>query len=140
MDWRGQPNPPRPDFLSSSRKRLAPQLLSKGGILSRWGRKMAVALDARFYSTLPALEEVDKAEADIAWFVYDLVPDAAQNLNVLTLDKTVYTKFEAALLAITHFEAGDEALFIERLNAKVQQARKAKNDDALPGRTIDPNV
>lgn len=139
MDWRGQPNSPRPDFLSSSRKRLAPQLLSKGGILSSWGRKMAVALDARFYSTLPILEEVDKTEADIAWFVYDLVPDPAQNRNVLTLQQTVYTKFEAALLAITHFEAGDEALFIERLNAKVQQARKAKNDDALPEHTLDPN-
>ena len=140
MDWRGQPNPPRPDFLSSSRKRLAPQLLSKGGILSSWGRKMAVALDTRFYSTLPALEEVDKAEADIAWFVYDLVPDAAQNLNVLTLDKTVYTKFEAALLAITHFEAGNETRFIQRISAKAEKARKAKDGDDLSERTIDPNL
>lgn len=33
MDWTGRPNYPRPDYLSSSRKRLAPQLLFKGGIL-----------------------------------------------------------------------------------------------------------
>lgn len=33
MDWSLQPNSPRPDFLSSSRKRLAPQLLYKGGII-----------------------------------------------------------------------------------------------------------
>lgn len=39
MDWSTQPNYPRPDYLSSSRKRLAPQLLFKGGILHSWGKK-----------------------------------------------------------------------------------------------------
>lgn len=39
MDWTAQPNYPRPDFLSSSRKRLAPQLLFKGGILHAWKKK-----------------------------------------------------------------------------------------------------
>ena len=39
MDWSNQPNYPRPDYLSSSRKRLAPQLLFKGGILHSWGKK-----------------------------------------------------------------------------------------------------
>ena len=34
MDWTEEPNYPRPDYLSSSRKRLAPQLLFKGGILN----------------------------------------------------------------------------------------------------------
>jgi hypothetical protein len=140
MDWRREVNYPRPDFLSSSRKRLAPQLISKGGILNSWGRKIAVVLDGSFYDTLPILEEVDKAEADIAWFVYDLVPDTAQNRNLLTLHKTVYTKFASALLTITQFEAGSEALFIERLNTKAKQARKAKNDDALSTHTLDPNL
>lgn len=40
MDWSTQPNYPRPDYLSSSRKRLAPQLLFKGGILHSWGKKL----------------------------------------------------------------------------------------------------
>lgn len=101
---------------------------------------MAVALDARFYRTLPALEEVDEVEADIAWFVYDLVPNPVQNVNVLTLDKTVYTKFEAALLAITHFEAGNEARFIQRISTKAEKARRAKDGDDLPERTLDPNL
>lgn len=38
MQWTG-PNYPRPDYLSSSRKRLAPQLLFKGGILNSWGKR-----------------------------------------------------------------------------------------------------
>ena len=72
MDWRGQRNYPRPDYLSSSRKRLAPQLIFKGGILNAWQRKTAVALNRGFYNTLPALDEVDPSEADMAWLIYDL--------------------------------------------------------------------
>ena len=44
MDWSKEPNFPRPDYLSSSRKRLAPQLVYKGGILKAWGKKTTVAL------------------------------------------------------------------------------------------------
>jgi len=40
MDWSTQPNYPRPDYLSSSRKRLAPQLLFKGGILHSWKKRI----------------------------------------------------------------------------------------------------
>ena len=36
MNWTNQPHYPRPDFLSSSRKHLAPQLMFKGGILQAW--------------------------------------------------------------------------------------------------------
>jgi len=39
MDWSNEPNYPRPDYLSSSRKRLVPQLLFKGGILHSWKKK-----------------------------------------------------------------------------------------------------
>lgn len=42
MQWPAK-NYPKPDYLSSSRKRLAPQLIYKGGILNQWGKKMAVA-------------------------------------------------------------------------------------------------
>ena len=66
------PNFPHPDFLSSSRKRLAPQLLYKGDILHEWKKKIAVALDSNFFDTLPQLEEVDKSEAEVAWLIYAL--------------------------------------------------------------------
>ena len=45
MDWSKLADYyPRPDFLSSSRKRLVPQLIYKGGILKAWQKKQAVAL------------------------------------------------------------------------------------------------
>jgi hypothetical protein len=129
MDWRGQRNYPRPDYLSSSRKRLAPQLIFKGGILNGWGRKMAVALNTGFYKTLPALDEVEPAEADLALFIYDLILDPAQNRYVLTLHKTLYTKFEVALIKITRSEAGEEALFLGQLQ---KQLDKRLNNATAP--------
>ena len=58
MDWTTEENYPRPDYLSSSRKRLAPQLIFKGGIINAWGKKSAVALNKGFFNTLPKLPEV----------------------------------------------------------------------------------
>lgn len=43
MEWPSK-NYPNPDYLSSSRKRLVPQLMFKGGILHEWGKKMAVVV------------------------------------------------------------------------------------------------
>ncbi|MCG6553542.1 MAG: hypothetical protein L7F77_14560 [Candidatus Magnetominusculus sp. LBB02] len=57
MVWNG-PNYPRADYLSSSRKRLAPQMLYKGGVFNEWRKKQAVALHKSFYATLPELPEV----------------------------------------------------------------------------------
>ena len=115
MDWTNQPNYPRPDFLSSSRKRLAPQLMFKGGILQAWKKKMAVALDNSFYSTLPPLEETTKSEAEVAWLVYDLVPDAGATRYNLVRTKVVYTRFSEALNAITRPKVGRIEDFMQLL-------------------------
>src|SRR5205823_11734715 len=79
MDWTKQRHYPRPDYLSSSRKRLAPQLIYKGGILHTWHKKQAVAVDTHFFSTLPQMDEVNQSEAEMAWLVYDLQRDLQQN-------------------------------------------------------------
>jgi hypothetical protein len=119
MDWRNEPNYPRPDFLSSSRKRLAPQLMFKGGILNAWGKKMAVALDSSFFQTLPVLKEVEKEEADVAWIVYDLtIHDTAYQL---VKTKTVYTKFSEALNTISRPKVGEIDNFLKVLQSKVDE-------------------
>jgi len=91
FDWSDCPSP---DYLSSSRKRLVPQLLYKGGILNTWGKKMAVAIDSGFYATLPKLPEVTPSKADIAWLVYDFVLDRSTDKFKLRLARTAYTQFE----------------------------------------------
>lgn len=123
MDWTKEPNYPRPDYLSSSRKRLAPQLLFKGGILHSWQKKMAVALNKSFFATLPKLKKVSKAKADIAWLIYDLElteeKDHEGGRYLLKKVDEVFTEFEPALLSITTASPGKVEDFIKLLQEKL---------------------
>lgn len=121
FSWRNQKSYPKPDYLSSSRKRLAPQLIYKGGILTRWKKKLAVAVDNGFYNTLPKLPQVSISEAEIAWMVYDLVFDERENKFRLSLMSTKYTMFEPALLSLTKTEPGPVESFLEKLQTKLTE-------------------
>jgi len=130
MDWSGHPHYPRPDYLSSSRKRLAPQLLFKGGIFHVWGKKQAVAIHRGFFNSLPQLTQVDPADADLAWMIYDLTREAARNIYRLTRGEIVYTKFEPAMLKLTTSEAGPIETFVEKLQSKLDEKLDNNPPDA----------
>lgn len=125
MDWSKEPNYPRPDYLSSSRKRLVPQLLFKGGILHSWQKKIAVALNKSFFATLPRLKQVSKTDADIAWFIYDLElktgkgEDSAR-YSLKKVDE-IFTEFETALFSITTPSPGKVQDFIKLLQEKLDE-------------------
>ncbi|THJ25158.1 MAG: hypothetical protein CAF45_002210 [Nitrospira sp. CG24E] len=122
MDWSQEENYPRPDYLSSSRKRLAPQLIFKGGILNAWNKKSAVALNKSFFETLPKLHEVPKEKADIAWLIYDLKPPAKPGSHYeLFREKIVYTQFDAALKQITKSRPGKMEDFLRQIQTKVDE-------------------
>ena len=123
MDWSDQPNYPRPDYLSSSRKRLAPQLLFKGGILHSWQKKSAVALNKSFFDTLPCLTKVSKSKADIAWLIYDLELISVNGHEKYKLTKIdeVFTEFESALLSITTPVPGKVDDFIRLLQERLDE-------------------
>jgi hypothetical protein len=125
MDWSKQPNYPRPDYLSSSRKRLAPQLLFKGGVLHCWQKKIAVALSKGFFDTLPKMKPVSKKRAEIAWLIYDLelVKDKSQGKEGYSLKKVqeVFTEFESALLSITTPSPGRVEDFLKLLQEKLDE-------------------
>lgn len=137
MDWTGQPNYPRPDYLSSSRKRLAPQLIFKGGILHGWRKKQAVAIHSGFFGTLPTLTEVIEKDAEIAWLIYDLARDDSQNLYKLVRQRTVYTEFKSALLRITKADAGPVETFVEHLQTKLDKKLDSGASGIAPALTDD---
>lgn len=124
---------PSPDYLSSSRKRLAPQLIFKGGILKTWKRKQAVAVHSAFYDTLPTLPETTKAKAEIAWLIYDLVPSDDGSAYKQKLARIVYTQFKPALDRITLSEAGELGKFLAHLQMKLD----AKLDGASAAQLAD---
>jgi hypothetical protein len=119
---------PKPDYLSSSRKRLIPQIIAKGSILKQWKKKQVVALQTSFYNTLPELPEFDKAESDFAFFLYDLVPVKKSKTLELKLQRVVYTKFAKALEQIAKFEAGSIKEFTKILQKKLDAKRAGKTD------------
>jgi hypothetical protein len=111
----------RPDYLSSSRKRLVPQMIFKGGIFKSWGKKQAVALHEGFFNNLPSLPTVDKNQADIAWLIYGMDYDSVKKEYKLVLRKTVYTLFNSALDRITLPQPGNVNKFKGMLQIKLYE-------------------
>ncbi len=127
FEWRNR-NYPKPDYLSSSRKRLIPQMLYKGGIFKAWNKKQCVVIQKSFFETLPILPTVNKENADIAWLLYDLVLDSNTNQYHLVLIETVYTEFHSALLKVTNPEPGDIEDFIDTLQSKLNEKLSSSPD------------
>ena len=138
MVWRGRQYYPRADYLSSSRKRLAPQLMFKGGILNAWGRKIAVAMDKNLFQTLPTLAETSRETAEVAWLVYDLQLNSTRTEYVLSRYQVIYTSFETALTQITRPNPGAESGFIEHLQTKLD--RKLEDDNSPDAPTIEVDL
>ncbi len=130
LDWRHEIHYPRADYLSSSRKRLVPQLIYKGSILHSWGKRMAVALHRSFFETLPRFRSIGPKQASIAWLIYDLVPDPKTKRLTMKKLRTVYTGFKPALKKITTPKAGLLASFHSVLQAKLDEQLSSSAPDA----------
>jgi hypothetical protein len=82
---------------------------------------MAVALDNSFFKTLPELPEVEEKNADMAWFIYDLIHDKTNSVFKLKKIKTKYTDFKNALDKITMPSPGNIGEFINTLQDKLDE-------------------
>ena len=94
MDLRddNQPKPPfpnairRPDWRSSSAKRLMPQLQIKVPTLRRWGSRIAVAVDQPFFESVGGPSRNpnhDLNDGDVIWLVPKLDHDAGGRYRLL---------------------------------------------------------
>ncbi len=124
FSWDGK-NFPHPDYLSSSRKRLIPQMLYKGGIFKAWGKKQCVVIQKSFFDTLPALPQVKKEQADIAWFLYDLDYNEVDKQYHLVLKDIIYTEFKAALDKVIYTNPGNMSDFINQLQEKLEERKNS---------------
>ena len=90
----------RPDYRSSGPKRLMPQLQIKVPTLRRWGKKMAVVVDAAFFRNLGRLETVnDLSNCDIAWFIIHF--DETGPVARIKLGRPVMQTMERAVEGLT---------------------------------------
>lgn len=123
-------SPPRPDYLSSSRKRLIPQLLYKGSIFHAWGKKQVVVVQKSFFETLPPLPRVRAEASEVAWHLYTLEPQAEQ--FSLTLDDVVYTQYWPALNQISTAHPGPLSDFLTTLQGKLDTQLENLAEAELP--------
>ena len=100
----------RPDWRSSSAKRLMPQLEIKAPTLGRWGTKLAVAVDLPFFKAIggaSAKPSHDLGDGDILWLVpqisngYQLV---SAHWEVLTLEASSEKLLAAETIKQGEFE------------------------------------
>lgn len=136
LNWSRDKNYPKPDWLSSSMKRLVPQIVAKGSIMHQWGKKQAVAVQKSFFDRIPkAIPVVPKEQADMVWLLYDLIHNSATNTHQLTRLEPVYSSFQQTLLSFTTYEAGSEDEFKEVLQSKLNDLNQGKltidNDDIV---------
>lgn len=104
----------RPDWRSSSAKRLMPQLEIKIPLLRRWRTKTAIVLDRTFFETLggPSPDPSQDLDAgDVIWMITDLIRDndgryrlTQWHWEVLTLESTRAKLRSAADVPRAEFE------------------------------------
>ncbi len=103
----------RPDWRSSSAKRLMPQLQIKAPTLRRWGSKVAVAVDRPFFESVggPSPNSShDLNDGDIIWLVPELVLDGIRrrlsrwHWEVLTLEASTEKLLAASTIRREAFE------------------------------------
>lgn len=95
----------RPDWRSSSAKRLMPQLLLKGPILRRWNAKLAVCVDPRFFDAIggPSTDPShDLDSGEVIWLIPEFAMTETGNRyirpghwEIMTLEDS-QTKLQAA--------------------------------------------
>jgi len=99
----------RPDWRSSSAKRLAPQLQIKVPTMRRWGSKLAVAVDRPFFDAIggpSANPSRDLDAGDVIWLVPEATPTGlrAEHWEVLTLEQSCEKLLAATPISRTDFE------------------------------------
>ena len=99
----------RPDWRSSSAKRLAPQLQVKVPTLRRWGSKIAVAVDRPFFDSIggpSATPSHDLDAGDVIWLVPEVVDGqlTRSHWEVLTLEDSCDKLLAATPIPRAEFE------------------------------------
>jgi hypothetical protein len=108
----------RPDYRSSGPKRLMPQLQIKVPTLRRWGKKMAVVVDAGFYRALGKMEQArDLSNADIAWFVVSY--DETGPTAILKMEPPYKQTLERAVEGLTGGEPVSLGEFEDKIIEKL---------------------
>lgn len=82
---------------------------------------MCGSSEVPFFETLPQMPQTSKEKADIAWFLYDLEYNKADQRNHIKLVDTVYTDFHSALEHVIYTKPGKMEDFQSLLQGKLDE-------------------
>lgn len=113
----------------SSRKRLVPQLASKGAILKEWGKKQAIVVDEPFFSAFPEVAPTNNPDPDLLWLIYGLEQPDPQTPYRLTLRQKIETDFTDTLDALNRTDFRPEPMkqFMGTLQEQLDRRIQSKN-------------
>ena len=120
----------RPDWRSSSAKRLMPQLQIKVPTLRRWGSKMAVVVDRPFFTSIGGPSQTasqDLGDGDVIWMVLEIRSDDAGNHNLSRWHWEVLT-LEASCDKLLAAETVQRDVFLEVLHRKLGPMASLRSD------------
>lgn len=109
----------RPDYRSSGPKRLMPQLQIKVPTLRRWGKKMAVVVDAAWFraNVINVPTAAHLSNADIAWCIVHF--DESTSPPTMSLAASEFQTLEHAVEGLTGGYPVSLPTFEKRLRARV---------------------
>lgn len=111
----------RPDWRSSSAKRLMPQLQIKVPTLRRWQAKMAVVVDLPFFEAVGGVSanpSRDLGDGDIIWMVVAIEPQHDGN-HRLTRQHWEVETLEASCARLLAAQTVPQQAFLELLRKKL---------------------
>lgn len=88
---------------------------------------MSVVCQRQFFDHLHLLDNsphISESDAELAWFLYDLVFDPQTDHFKLQLENTVYMTFEFAMDRLSTLHAGDITAFTAVLDKKLANKHK----------------
>lgn len=117
----------RPDWRSSSKKRLVPQLIEKAPLVIRgFGKRFAVAVQPGLLGSLPRLPQVAPEDSELAIIQVDLVQDHASGRFRLTHMDTLHLRLDETLRTLAHQADGDLPKFEQAMKRKRSQLLRAE--------------
>ncbi len=114
----------RPDWRSSAQKRLMPQLALKLPVFRRWGKKFFVAIDQRFFESMPRMATTSSlGNSEITWLVYPFSRDGERERYTIGEPRAVYTLWEDVQTALREGMAPDQAEILDEIQRKRRRGR-----------------
>lgn len=97
-----------------------PQLSLKIPLFRRWGKKVFVGVDSRFFEALPSMRTVDNiANSEVTWLVYPF--ERTRGRYTMGDAKVVYTAWDDVLTALREGVAPDPREVLDEIARKQRE-------------------